>query len=392
MNKSNKINIKLFFIIVILIIILLITLTLKFFTKENNNNGYVEYFQNKINYYRCDEKKLGTITENIFNDFNIFKDNKDWDVYVPCGYNNIESELLKIELNNKNNNNKYIFGINGCDSIVSKNRIWESLVGCYGRKKASTLMPESYVLNNKEDMDNFKKEFNSSNIYILKKNVQRKEGLKLSSNLDYILQAKNDQYRVVQKYLTNLYLINKRKVNLRIYLLIIIKDNTIFFYMSNLGKCIYTNKDYNDNNFDFESNITSYNLDMSVYQTHPRNFDELFEFINNKNNDEEKSKALSNNIYNLLKDICICLSKNIYQSDNIKNTTTFQLFGIDVIFDKDMKPYLLEFNKGPDMIPRDNIDRNMKTNVQMDMFQIVGLLDKKNNKDNSFFSIYEKKL
>ena len=368
------------------------TVTLKFFTKNNDNNGYVEYFKNKINYYRCDEKKLGTITENIFNDFNIFKDNKDWDVYIPCGYNNVENELLKIEINNKNNDSKYIFGINGCDSIVSKNKIWESLVSCYGRKKASSLMPESYVLNNKDDMDNFKKEFNSNNIYILKKNVQRKEGLKLSSNLDYILQAKNDQYRVVQKYLTNLYLINKRKVNLRIYLLIVIKDNTIFFYMSNLGKCIYTNKDYNDNNFDFESNITSYNLDMTVYKTHPRNFDELFEFINNKSNNEEKSKVLSNNIYNLLKDICICLSNNIYQSDNIKNTTTFQLFGIDIIFDKNMKPYLLEFNKGPDMIPRDDIDQKMKTNVQMDMFEIVGLLDKKNNKDNSFFSIYRKEL
>ena len=140
------------------------TVTLKFFTKNNDNNGYVEYFKNKINYYRCDEKKLGTITENIFNDFNIFKDNKDWDVYIPCGYNNVENELLKIEINNKNNDSKYIFGINGCDSIVSKNKIWESLVSCYGRKKASSLMPESYVLNNKDDMDNFKKEFNSNNI------------------------------------------------------------------------------------------------------------------------------------------------------------------------------------------------------------------------------------
>lgn len=391
MNKSNKINIKLFFIIIILIFLLLITFTIKFSKNEKSNNKYMEYFKNKINYYRCDEKKLGTITENIFNDFNIFKDNKDWDVYVPCGYNNVENELLKIELNNKNNNSKYIFGINGCDSIVSKNRIWESLMKCYGRKKASELMPESFVLNDQEDMDSFKKVFNDKNIYILKKNVQRKEGLKLSSNLDYILKAKNEQYKVVQKYLTNLYLINKRKVNLRIYLLIIIKDNTIFFYMSNLGKCIYTNKDYNDNNFDFESNITSYNLDMSVYKTHPRNFDDLFEFINNKSNNEEKSKALSNNIYNLLKDICICLSNNIFQSDNIKNTTTFQLFGIDVIFDKDMKPYLLEFNKGPDMIPRDNIDQEMKTNVQMDMFEIVGLIEKKNN-DNSFFLIYDKKL
>ena len=389
MNKSNKMNIKLFFIIIILLIILLIFITSKYFKK--NNNKYIEYFSNQLNYYRCDEKKLGSITEDIFNDFNIFKNNKDWDVYVPCGYNNVENELKQIQISNKNNKNKFIFGINGCDSIVSKNKIWESLVSCYGRKKASNLMPESYVLNSNEDMYNFKESFNKSNIYILKKNIQRKEGLKLSSNLNEILGARNSDYRVVQKYLTNLYLINKRKVNLRIYLLIIIKDNTIYFYMSNLGKCIYTNKDYNDNNFDFESNITSYHLDMSIYEKNPRNFDDLFDFINEKSNDEEKSKVLANNIYILLKDICKCLANNIFQSDNIKNSTTFQLFGIDVIFDDNMKPYLLEFNKGPDMIPRDDIDKEMKTNVQMDMFELVGLLEKKDN-DNSFFEIYKKNI
>ena len=389
MNKSNKFNTKLFFLITLLLFILLIIIGSKFISK--NKEKYLEFFKNSLNYYRCDEKKLGTITENIFNDFNIFKNNKDWDVYVPCGYNNIENELLKIELNNKNNNKKFIFGINGCDSIVSKNKIWQSLVDCYGREKASKLMPESYVLNNEEDMNLFKRIFDKNNIYIMKKNVQRKEGLKLTSNIDEILISKNENYKVVQKYMNNLYLINKRKVNLRIYLLIVVKNNNISFYMSNLGKCIYTNKDYNDNNFDFESNITSYNLDMSVYDKNPRNFDELFEFINKQYNDEEKSKILSNNIYNLLKDVSRCIYKNIYQSKNIENSTSFQLFGLDIIFDKNFNTYLLELNKGPDMIPRDNKDQEMKTKVQMDMFEIVGMVNKKKD-DNSFFIVFENNL
>ncbi len=54
--------------------------------------------------------------------------------------------------------------------------------------------------------------------------------------------TKKDNYKVVQKYMTNLYLINKRKVNMRIYLLIINKKNKKYFYLSSLGKCIYNKK------------------------------------------------------------------------------------------------------------------------------------------------------
>ena len=65
----------------------------------------------------------------------------------------------------------------------------------------------------------------------------------------------------------------------------------------------------------------------------------------------------------------------------------FQLFGADVIFDKDLHPYLLELNKGPDMTPRDEIDENMKNIVQTDMFKIVGVLP--NIGTNSFRQIYK---
>lgn len=370
-------------ILITIIIILIIISILVYFTY----NVYESFDANK-KYYRCDSKKIGMITGEIFKNNSIIKDNNDWSIYVPCGYNHVEKELLSININKHDNKRRYIFGINGCDSIVSKNKIWESLVNCFGRNEASNYMPESYVLHKLDDMNEFKSKFNSKKIYILKKNIQRKEGLKLTSDLNVILNSVLDNYRVVQTYMTDLYLINKRKVNLRIYLLIVIKDGYKYFYISNLGKCIYTRKEYNHNNYDFESNITSYNLDMTVYKKNPRDFIELFNYLDKNSKQNNISKKLSNNIYHLMKKVSECLSKNIYQSSNIKNTTCFQIFGADVIFDNNLHPYLLELNKGPDMIPRDDKDKNMKKRVQEDMFKIAGILPS-DNTNNVFFEIYK---
>lgn len=373
--KNNKVTIFIVFIILIISIFIYLSCNIQ------------ESFDMNHKYYRCDVKKIGLITGEIFKNNNIIKDNNDWTIYVPCGYNHVEKELLNIKVNNSYRQ-KFIFGINGCDSIVSKNKIWESLVNCFGRSEASLYMPESYVLHNLDDMNQFKKTFNKNKIYILKKNIQRKEGLKLTSNLDIILNSVLDNYRVVQLYKTDLYLINKRKVNLRIYLLIVVKNGYKHFYISNIGKCIYTRKEYNHNNYDFESNITSYNLDMNVYKNNPRNFIELFNYIDKKSQD---SRILSKNIYELMKKISQCLSNNIFQSSNIKECTCFQIFGADVIFDNHLHPYLLELNKGPDMIPRDDIDKLMKKRVQEDMFKIVGILPNNSN-ENIFSEIYNNKL
>jgi len=345
----------------------------------------------KFSYYRCKDKMLGTVLKNIFDTNNIINENKNWDIYIPCGYNNVEEELKKIVIQNNNQDikTKYIFGLNGCDSIVSKNKIWESLVKCYGRKHASTLMPESYILDDLNEMQIFRSNFkpHKNEIYILKKNVQRKEGLKLTRDFFEILSGSTDNYKVVQKYMTDLYLVKNRKINLRIYLLIVIKDFIIYFYSCKNGKCIYTNKEYNDNDLDFESNITSYHLDMSIYKKNPRNFKELSYYIDINSENKNNSKILFNNIELLMHDVSVCLAKNFYQSKNISGTTCFQLFGADLIFNKEFHPYLLELNKGPDMSARDKIDENMKRSVQNDMFKTVGILE--NDDNNSFYLIHK---
>ena len=381
-----------FFILLILLFILVVFLfCIKGKNKEDFDNYYNLTIDNtNFSYYRCKNKLLGKITQNIFDKNNITHSNDNWNIYIPCGYNNVEEELKNILIKD-NISNKYIFGLNGCDSIVSKNNIWDSLVKCYGRNHSSKLMPESYILGDPNEIELFRKNFNPSkkDIYILKKNVQRKEGLKLTRDYFEIISGYQDEYRVAQKYITDLFLINQRKVNLRIYLLVVIKENNISFYLSRIGKCIYTNKKYNDNDLDFESNITSYNLDMSVYKENPRHFDELRTYIdkeNTKNNSKRSGTYLFNKIELLMREISMCLSKNFFQSKNISGSVTFQLFGADVIFDKDLNPYLLEFNKGPDMSPRDTIDEEMKNTVQTDMFKKVGIIP--NNEDNSFYLIY----
>ena len=165
------------------------------------------------------------------------------------------------------------------------------------------------------------------------------------------------------------------------------KNGKKYFYLARDGKCIYTYKEYNDNDLDFESNITSYHLDMNVYKKNPRTFDELKTYINNDGNNAD---ALFRRIDSNMIKICSCLAndKAVFQSENLKKSTTFQLFGIDYIFDKDCNPYLLEMNKGPDMIPRDDVDKSLKTKVQSHMFSKVGIFPP--IKNNTFYLIYEK--
>jgi len=342
-----------------------------------NSNTY----SNK-KFYKC-SNRLGKVTGNIFSYFNFKHNNQDWNIYMPCGYNNVEKELRTINVNG--DRSKIIFGINGCDNIVSKNGIWNILKTKYNRKLASQLMPTSYILYDPDELKHLKDDYKEGDIYILKKNVQRKEGLKLTKDMNEILMASKENYRVAQKYMRNLYLINNRKINLRIYLLVVIKGNNKKFYISRKGKCIYTYKEYNDDDFDFESNITSYHLDMNVYKKNPRNFQELIDYIDGRGDD---GKKLFRNIEKLMVYSSKAMSDKVYQSDNLKGTTTFQIFGGDVIFDKNLHPYLLEFNKGPDMSARDKIDEFMKSDVQYDMFSLVGLMPY-DYKTNSFFLVHE---
>ena len=335
-------------------------------------------------YKRCNEKKISGILNNIFSDNNISKTySEDWDVYIPCGYNMIEQELTKIT---PQNSNQLIFGVSGCDKIVSKNGIWNLLENKFGRKIASAIMPETFVLSNPQHMNLFNKKFNKKNTYILKKNIQRKKGLKLTNNLHEIQNSYKEGFKIVQEYKNNTFLIDDTKMNLRVYVLIICQYGNVDIYIHRQGKCLYAGKKYSKNNMDFDANITdSYKMPDDVYKNKPESFEDLKIYLTKNNYD---ANLLFKRIDILIQKIGLSTEGNLCQLNKLKNNKTFQLFGVDIIFNDKMYPMLLELNKGPDMIAKNDKDSDMKRKIEVDMFQKVGLVEvRKINYKNEFYPV-----
>ena len=324
----------------------------------------------KLKFYKCNKIKLSPLIKEIFDEYQLERVfNKNYNIFLPCNYTNIKNEMKEF----KQCNNKLIFGISNCDLIVSKSNLWQLLEKKYSRKNAKKIMPESHVLKNKNHMILFNKDYNSDELYLLKKNIQQKKGILITQDINVINNAYKDKFVVVQKYLKNQYLYNNRKLNLRIYILVIIKNKNKHVYINKKGKCIYSNKDYDENDLNPEIHLTSYNLDQNIYNKFPETFEEL--------NYKLKGNKFSE-LFNKIIKICKLTFKPGLQFINDKKfnyCTNFQLFGLDFILDNNFNPYLLEINKGPDMIPKNEKDKILKKNIYYDVFSSVDIIKRDTN-------------
>ena len=65
-------------------------------------------------------------------------------------------------------------------------------------------------------------------------------------------------------------------------MLIICVNDYTEVYIHNEGKCLFTSKDVNNNDLDFESNISdSYKLESDFYKKYPLTFKDLERYLNN---------------------------------------------------------------------------------------------------------------
>jgi len=69
------------------------------------------------------------------------------------------------------------------------------------------------------------------------------------------------------------------------------------------------------------------------------------------------------------------------------NGVSFQLYGVDVAIDDQLRPQVMEINKGPDLGAKDDRDKKLKIGLCKDMLKCVGLND--SDDSNKFINVLE---
>lgn len=329
----------------------------------------------QVKYYKCTEKPNSDLLDEVLKTNNIIRGKEDFNLYMPCGYNFVEKELEELTVPDS----KYIFALKGCDQIVSKNNLWKILEMAFNRSGAARIMPETYILSDPDQFYMAYRRLMNQIPLICKKNLQRKMGLKLVFLPDELIEAKKEDFKVAQIFLTNAKQIKDRKINLRVYYVVIKNGNKIDFYVNRNGKVLYT-KEKTSGPIRFESHITSYQMDPNLYEKEnlPHDFNDLRKYLGNQefniiwNKIIEKITAFSNAI------------GYVFFDNKYADKTCFQLFGMDIIIDG-TEPYILEVNKGPDMVPKCKKDEKLKKSIYEQTFGLAGVLKLR---QNNFIKVY----
>ncbi len=255
-------------------------------------------------------------------------------------------------------------------------------------------MPNSFILYDTLERLRFDKDFDKDKIYIMKKNIQRQEGLKISKDKNEILNGYKEGYVVVQELLQDPYIINGRKTNMRFYVLVVCVNKRLQVYVHKDGFMYYTKVPFIKNNTEVDVNITTGYIDRKVYDENPLTHDDLRKYLDDPNRTNlltiEKnirsqhlniSDIYFNRINQLLKQIFMAFVGKICMSDKLLKNISFQLFGVDIAVNDKLHPMIMEINKGPDLGAKDKKDSALKHGVVKDMFAVVKII----NADTSKF-------
>ena len=253
-------------------------------------------------------------------------------------------------------------------------------------KKEYNYMPETY--NYPNDKDIIEKKFMNytldiNDLWLVKpKNDFGGRGIQILDSFKNISKAEF----LITKYITNIDLINYKKYDLRLYILISgLKPLRIYFYREGLvriatnnftldsksinNKFIHlTNIKINRKNKDFivpnNTNIEKANVwNIQTYSNHLKNIHVNYEKIRNNIKD-----IIIKSIISFYQNLTLELNQN-----NLNDINFYEILGYDIIIKDNYEPILLEINSHPSKIIHNNLDNIIKTNLFIDTMNLIGV-------------------
>jgi len=266
-------------------------------------------------------------------------------------------------------------------------------------------MPFKYILpQDRDTVQEIMKEYNIFNIkeiYIVKPLASTHgKGVRILTDSTTV-----PTKGILEKYIYNPHLINRRKYDMRIYVLvtgfrplkIYIYDNGIIRFCS---EKYTTDAEKLNNNY---IHVTNYSvnkaLDILRKGEKEIDFEIKWSLLALKGYFLEK-KINFEPIWKRIKDIAIKtllsvfdLSTPALKSFKLTSCNLFELYGLDIILDNQLNPWLLECNINPSLNCDMDVDTKVKSKLITDILNIIGLVpfthdkrEKPLDKDNYYIS------
>ena len=314
--------------------------------------------------------------------------------------------IRKLGKNQKFNHFPSTYQIGLKDNMYKHYKVYKRLF-----PKLYNFVPDTYILPaDSEIFENIYKK-NKKSLWIVKPvNMSRGRGvhlLKDESELKELIKKSYDENAIpdlISRYLDKPHLINNKKYDLRIYVLVA-SFTPLRFYMYYNGLVRFATEDYQKGNYNnVYIHITNYSINKNNlnYKSNQKNNKEIEELEEENDNEEEddsskwslveyrnyfKKLGLNNimdNIWKQIEDIVIkslitIANDNCKEMSVIKNNSLFELYGYDIFIDESFRAWLLEVNVNPSLHCTSPLDLSIKTELVTDIFNIVGILPYNHN-------------
>lgn len=374
---------KQIFILIFTLLILTCVLYLYIYTKP----GLVQKQYKQLTYFRYNDdgsRRIPVINaiQDVLSKLNVNEatDPHDASILFLDKFNH--QHIFKLIDKLDNYKDKYLYTILTIDYISSKSELYRMMRSNVDEKTLHEIFPKSFLIDDSNDVKNLKHYMmeEKNNLIILKKNIQQQKGCKIIASFD---EKELATYVIAQELLQNPFLIENRKINLRVYVLIKITNaNEMSVYMYNDGFVYYTLYEYKANSSCPKSNLTSGLIDRVIYEKNPLTINDFRNYIG-----FDKTRIFNNNILTCFKKVFTALKKPIQDIESTFPMNKFVVMGADVAVDKDLGIKLMEINKGPDLRYKDEKDRNVKFSMLRDAFYELGLIDENKNVKSKFIKL-----
>ncbi|CAG9316942.1 TTLL8_2 [Blepharisma stoltei] len=211
----------------------------------------------------------------------------------------------------------------------------------------------------------------TKNIWIVKPGFKsRGRDILLYRSLDDILEYTKNNSWVIQKYIENPLIINKRKFDIRQWVLITCFNTfEIFFYK----KCYlrFSVKEYDLSEIDdlyihlTNNSIAKYSPSFKAEDS-MWHIDQFIEWLIEENKDDIWNKTILPDVKNIIINTAKSAKAKISAKKN-----TFELLGFDFMIDSNFRPWLIEVNTSPAMDYSTNITEELVKKVLPDTMKVI---------------------